>query len=100
MGRLGDALRRRLRPRGAGAPPATLPGAESGEEAAVAAAAQYEPAVAEPAAPEPEAVERAAAETEQDAKAGADADVDAGDRIDAARERLRARIEPPDPDAD
>jgi hypothetical protein len=54
---------------------------ESGEEAAVAAAAQNEGGGAEPEhGPQPEA--------------------DAGDRIDAARERLRARIEPPDPDAD
>ena len=80
MGRLVDALRRRLRSPDRGAPPATLPGLESGEEAAVAAAARADEPAGEPAEPGSHG--------------------DAAARIDAARERLRATIEPPDPDVD
>jgi hypothetical protein len=87
MGRLADALRKRLRAGGAGAPPATLPGVESGEQAAVAAAAKPAPEPVSEPAPEP---------VSEPAPASGP---DAGARIDAARERLRARIEPPDPDA-
>jgi len=111
--RLVGALRRRLRP-DRGAPPATVPGLGSGEEAAIAAAAREEPAPREVEPDvEPEA-EPEAAGTDSEPEAAADeppvpdgatglepevaADGDA--RIDAARERLRARIEPPDPDAD
>lgn len=83
LGRLVDALRRRLRP-DPGAPPATVPGLGSGEETALAAAAQ----------PQPEA-EAAAREDESPA---AELPVDADARFDAARDRLRARIEPPAPD--
>ncbi len=72
LGRLVDALRGRVRP-DRRSPPATVPGLGSGEETAVAEAAR----------------------PQQDA-AAADADA----RFDAARERLRARIEPPDPDDD
>jgi hypothetical protein len=89
--RLARSLRRRLRP-DRGAPPATGPGLGSGEESAIAAAARQEPAAtAEPAEREVEP-DAPAAEPEQTADGAA--------RIDAARERLRARIEPPEPDAD
>lgn len=83
LGRLVDALRRRLRP-DPGAPPATVPGLRSGEETALAAAAQ----------PEAEAAAR------EDESADAEPPADADARLDAARDRLRARIEPPAPDED
>jgi len=109
LGRLVDALRRRLRPQ-RGAPPATVPGLGSGEETAVAAAARPEAQerADEPAAPggelaaeperavtadEPVAVDDAAPDP------GADADAEHSDaRFDAARDRLRSAIEPPPPD--
>ena len=86
MGRLTDALRRRLKA-GSATPPATLPGFESGEEAAVAAAARDAPGP--PAEPEPPAEADSPGEPESAAAP------DAGARIDAARDRLRAKIEPP-----
>lgn len=88
LGRLVDALRRRLRPPPRGAQPATVPGLGSGEETALAAAA--EPAAGPEPAPEPEPAPVAAAAPE--------AEPDADARFDAARERLRARIEPPEHD--
>jgi len=107
LGRLVDALRRRLRPQ-RGAPPATVPGLGSGEETAVAAAAQ--PRADEPGAPggalaaEPERAVTADEPVPAEDGArdpGADADADAEDsdaRFDAARDRLRSAIEPPPPD--
>jgi len=86
VGRLTDALRRRLKA-GSATPPATLPGFESGEEAAVAAAARDAPRP--PAEPEPPAEADSPGEPEPAAAP------DAGARIDAARDRLRAKIEPP-----
>jgi len=86
VGRLTDALRRRLKA-GSATPPATLPGFESGEEAAVAAAARDAPGP--PAEPEPPAEADSPGEPESAAAP------DAGARIDAARDRLRAKIEPP-----
>lgn len=111
LGRLVDALRRRLRPDG-GAPPATVPGLGSGEETALSAAARPEAeehaaaAEAEPAAPLAADPERAVTADEPmpvtDAAAEADAvpaPEDADARFDAARDRLRSTIEPPpDPD--
>jgi hypothetical protein len=113
LGRLADALRRRLRG-GAqrAAPPATVPGLASGEETAVAAAARPEPEdadapaepEAEPAAeaePEPEAEPAAEPEAEPAAELEPEPAAEPGARIDAARERLRAKIEPPrDPELD
>ncbi len=97
LGRLADALRRRLRPSRA-APPATVPGLRSGEEVAVAAATHAEPR--EPEVEAQPATAEADAEPAFDTPAEADkpAPADAGARIDAARERLRAKIEPPEPD--
>jgi len=86
VGRLTDALRRRLKA-GSATPPATLPGFESGEEAAVAAAARDAPGP--PAEPEPPA------EADQPGEPEPAAEPEAGARIDAARERLRAKIQPP-----
>lgn len=86
MGRLTDALRRRLKA-GSATPPATLPGLQSGEEAAVAAAARDAPGP--PAEPEPPA------EADWPGEPESSAAPDAGARIDAARDRLRAKIEPP-----
>ena len=99
MGRLADVLRRRLRSAGAGAPPATLPGMESGEETAVATAAKHDSAVSEP-EPEPEPAEPRPAAPGPAEPEPAAPPPDAGAQIDAARDRLRARIDPPDPDAD
>ncbi|MEA2143598.1 MAG: hypothetical protein QOI64_2028 [Solirubrobacteraceae bacterium] len=117
LGRLADALRRRLRG-GAqrAAPPATVPGLASGEETAVAAAARPEPEDADaPAEPEAELEAEPAAEPEAEAELAAEPEAEAelaaepepepaaepGARIDAARERLRAKIEPPrDPELD
>ena len=106
LGRLADALRRRLKA-DRGAPPATVPGLGSGEETAMAAAARPEAQerADEPAAPGSELAaepERAVTADEPAAVAepapAAPADSDA--RLDAARERLRSKIEPPpDPDA-
>jgi len=87
VGRLTDALRRRLKA-GSATPPATLPGFGSGEEAAVVAAARDAPGPpAEPEAP-------ADADQPGEPEPAAEPD-DAGARIDAARDRLRAKIEPP-----
>ena len=107
LGRLIDALRRRLRPE-RGAPPATVPGLGSGEETAVAAATRPEAeehaaaAEAEPAAPLAAEPERAVTADEPmpvtDGAAEADpapAPEDADARFDAARDRLRSTIEPP-----
>jgi predicted lipid-binding transport protein (Tim44 family) len=116
LGRLVDALRRRLRPE-RGAPPATVPGLGSGEETAVAAAGRAQEA--------PEHATEAEAETETpggdlaaeperavtadeplpgtQAAAVADAEPaldDADARFDAARDRLRSTIEPPPDDED
>ena len=100
-GRLVDALRRRLRP-DRGTPPATVPGLGSGEETALAAAARSEPEAAKaaddepaPDAPEPSPLpEPYASDPDPDAPGGTDA------RFDEARDRLRAAIEPADPDPD
>ncbi len=86
MGRLTAALRRRLKA-GSATPPATLPGFGSGEEAAVVAAARDAPE--RPAEPEPPAEADSPGEPESAAAP------DAGARIDAARDRLRAKIQPP-----
>ena len=86
MGRLTDALRRRLKA-GSATPPATLPGFGSGEEAAVVAAARD--------APEPPAEPGPPAEADSPGEPESAAAPDAGARIDAARDRLRAKIEPP-----
>lgn len=111
LGRLVDALRRRLSPP-RGAPPATVPGLGSGEETAVAAA-RRPPAQERPAEPEAAQADLAAAperavtadEPAPAAHAAPEADLapepepeDADARFDAARDRLRARIEPSDPD--
>lgn len=99
LGRLVDALRRRPAPDRT-APPATVPGLGSGEETAVAAAATDD-------GPSPSAelaadAERAVAADEPppaaDPEPAPPANADA--RFDEARERLRARIEPPAPDDD
>ena len=94
LGRLVDALRRRLRPQ-RGAPPATVPGLGSGEETAVAAAAKHDP----PATTGDELAANAErAVTADEPMPGADPDPvppNADARFDEARERLRARIEPP-----
>ena len=90
MGRLTDALRRRLKA-GSATPPATLPGFGSGEEAAVVAAARDAPGP--PAEPEPPAEADQPGEPEPEPEQAAEPE--AGARIDAARERLRAKIEPP-----
>ena len=99
LGRLVDALRRRLRP-DRGAPPATVPGLGSGEETALAAAAKDDA----PAAPGAELAANAErAVTADEPMPGADPDPappNADARFDEARERLRARIEPPAPDDD
>lgn len=97
LGRLADALRRRLRPE-RGAPPATVPGLGSGEETAVAAAER-------PVAAEPErAVTADEAMAVTDAAVDADADApprESDARFDAARDRLRSTIQaPPEHDAD
>jgi hypothetical protein len=105
LGRLVDALRRRLRPE-RGAPPATVPGLGSGEETAVAAAAKDDAPeapgdhlVAEPeravTADEPLPVTDGAAEADP-----TPAPEDADARFDAARDRLRSTIEPPSDDTD
>jgi len=91
VGRLTDALRRRLKA-GSATPPATLPGFGSGEEAAVAAAARDAPGP--PAEPEAPADADQPGEPEPEPEPAAEPD-DAGARIDAARDRLRAKIEPP-----
>ena len=90
MGRLTDALRRRLKA-GSATPPATLPGFGSGEEAAVAAAARAAPE--RPAEPEPPAEADQPGEPEPEPEPATEPE--AGARIDAARERLRAKIQPP-----
>jgi hypothetical protein len=90
VGRLTDALRRRLKA-GSATPPATLPGFESGEEAAVAAAARDAPGP--PAEPEPPAEADQPGEPEPEPEPATEPE--AGARIDAARERLRAKIQPP-----
>lgn len=99
LGRIGDALRRRLRAPVRGAPPATVPGLGSGEEAAVAAAAREKPGGADAdVAPPAPALEPPV----PDPGPGPEPTPEPGARIDAARERLRAKIEPPaeaDPDA-
>jgi len=92
VGRLTDALRRRLKA-GSATPPATLPGFESGEEAAVAAAARDAPGP--PAEPEPPAEADQPGEPEPEPEPEPAAEPEAGARIDAARERLRAKIQPP-----
>ena len=110
LGRLVDALRRRLRP-GRGAPPATVPGLGSGEETAVAAAAarpEVQERADEPGAPggalaaEPERAVTADEPLPADDAApdpGVDADAEDSDaRFDAARDRLRSAIEAPPPD--
>ena len=95
LGRIVDALRRRLRP-DRDAPPATVPGLGSGEEAAVAAAAKHDA----PEAPGDELAadaERAVAADEP--ALVTDAAPESSDaRFDAARDRLRSTIEPPPPD--
>lgn len=97
LGRLVDRLRRRLSP-DRRVPPATVPGLGSGEETALSAAARpaadadAQRAADAGADPGADAAEVAAQ------RDGADADADA--RFDAARERLRAQIEPPEPPDD
>jgi len=95
LGRIVDALRRRLRRQGRGAPPATVPGLGSGEEAATAAAARHEPDP--PVASQPPAEPGPPSEPDVEPQPPAEpaAPQEAGARIDAARERLRAKIEPP-----
>ena len=102
LGRLVDALRRRLRP-DRGAPPATVPGLGSGEETALSAAAKDDAPEA-PGAELAANAERAVTADEPmpltEGSAEADpASEDADARFDAARDRLRSTIEPPpDPD--
>jgi hypothetical protein len=104
LGRLVDALRRRLRPE-RGAPPATVPGLGSGEETAVAAAAKHDAPYA-PLAAKPERAVTAdeplpPTEAAPGADAAARAEPEASDaRFDAARDRLRSTIEPPTADDD
>jgi len=107
--RLGAVLRRRLRP-DRGDPPAMVPGLGSGEETAIAATVRAEPAEGAVEPDEPEEATEAGPEvmavapppgpegatTDPEREVAPDGDA----RIDAARARLRARIEPPDPDAD
>ena len=95
LGRLVDALRRRLR-RDRAAPPATVPGLGSGEETAVAAAAKEDRAEA-PGAELAADAERAVAADEP--VATADAAPESSDaRLYAARDRLRSTIRPPPDD--
>ena len=98
LGRLVDALRRRLRPDRT-APPATVPGLGSGEETAVAAAATDDAPDA-PGAELAADAERAATADEPVPRADPEpASPHADARFDAARDRLRSTIEPPpDPD--
>ena len=107
LGRLADALRRRLNADRA-APPATVPGLGAGEETALSAAARPEAdeRAAEPEAPLAVEPERAVTADEPvpvaDAMPDADshAEPDESDaRFDAARDRLRSTIKPPS-DAD
>ena len=86
LGRLVDALRRRLNADRA-APPATGPGLGSGEETALSAAAR-------PEADEPVPVADAMPDADSHAKPD-----ESDARFDAARDRLRSTIKPPS-DAD
>ena len=98
LGRLADALRRRLRPADRATPPATVPGLGSGEETALSAAAK-EDAPEAPGAEFAAAAERAVTADEPAVEAGPGSP-SADARFDEARDRLRANIEPPPPDPD